>query len=94
MLGIKVGSIWKVNRAMRKIKKLSDHIDIPQTISKIFAYRRGHSTPDFFLVVPDTHSIYRSKPSHNDDKLGVVSIVTTEDNFIKRWFRVLPKASL
>lgn len=94
MLGIKVGSIWKVNRTMRRIKKLSDNIDIPQTISRIFSYRRGHGTPDFFLVLPDTLSIYHSKPSSNDDRIGIASFVTTEDNCIKRWFRVLPKASL
>lgn len=79
---------------MRKIKKMSDNIDMPQTIARLFSYRRGHNTPDFFLVVPDTHHIYRSKSASNIERLGIASFVTTDDNTIKRWFRLLSKSSL
>lgn len=64
-LSIKVGSIWKANRTMRKIKRISDNFDYPQTISRFFAYRRGHGQTDFFILVPDNHIIYRPKPTNN-----------------------------
>lgn len=73
---------------------MSDNIDIPQTIARLFSYRRGHSTPDFFLIVPENHHIYRSKSSNSVERLGIASFVTTEDNTIKRWFKLVSKSSL
>jgi hypothetical protein len=52
VFGCRVGSIWKVCRKMKKIKLIQNYIDLPQTPSRIFTFRRGHSIPDFLLVVP------------------------------------------
>lgn len=34
-------------------------IDLPETPSRIFAYKQGHSMPDYILIVPESFSIAR-----------------------------------
>ncbi len=50
--GCKVASIWKVNRRRKKVKFFNKYIDYKMKPSEIFAYKRGHTIPDYILIVP------------------------------------------
>jgi hypothetical protein len=96
VLGCKAASIWKVSRQRRKIKQIVHYNDLPQTPARIFDYKRGHAIPDYLLVVPDSHSIYRSMAIENRrERVGIVcSVVHEEGKKVHRSCRVVGKESL
>jgi len=60
ILGCTVGSIWKVTKSNKKIKRLLDFVDVAVTPARLFNYRRGHRIPDYLLIVPSNQSVFRS----------------------------------
>ena len=73
-LGCKAGSVWKVNKYSRKIKKLMEFADLPQTPSRVFDSNRGHRVPDYLLIVPEKTPVYSTASSHSKDKEGLVRV--------------------
>lgn len=51
-MGCKIGTIWKVNRQKRKMKQLINYVDLAQTPARVFGFKRGHTAPDYLLLVP------------------------------------------
>jgi hypothetical protein len=64
---------------MKKIKLVVNYIDLPLTPQRIFDYKRGHSIPDYLLIVPESQEVFRSFPiEKKTEKMGIVSIVVRE----------------
>ena len=54
MLSCKVGSIWKVNRKTRKVKRVQKKYGKSYVnVEKHAGYNKGMRQPDYFLVVPE-----------------------------------------
>jgi hypothetical protein len=58
-MGCKIGTIWKVNRQKKKMKQLINYVDLPQTPARVFGFKRGHTAPDYLLLVPESHKVYQ-----------------------------------
>ncbi len=80
ILGIRTASVWKVIRHRRKVKQVHHFVDLPQTPARIFGYLRGHATPDYLLIVPDTLQPFRSLPlsENRRERLGIVCVIVRE----------------
>ena len=94
VLGCRVGSLWKVSRLRKKIKRLTKFVDYQMPPSRIFGYVRGYTAPDFSLVVPDKHPIFRgsSLMEERQERWGIVTVaVKEEDGKVRRYSRVLIK---
>lgn len=63
LLGCRVGTVWKVIKAEKKIKQLIEFADLPQTPTRVFDFKRGHRIPDYLLVLPEDTPVYRSRGS-------------------------------
>lgn len=76
LLGCKVGTVWKVNKSVRKIKQLIEFADLPQTPSRVFDYKRGHRRPDYLLVLAEGTPVYHSRVSSlvGVERLGLAQI--------------------
>lgn len=97
ILGCRTASIWKVIRHRRKVKRLVYYVDLPQTPARIFGYLRGHATPDYLLVVPDTYTVFRTLPMSEEgrrERLGIVCVMLREGQSVERLYRVVEKDSL
>ena len=48
--------------------------------NRIFGYVRGYTPPDFILVVPDKHSIFRgtSLMEEKQERLGIVTVAVRD----------------
>jgi hypothetical protein len=76
-LGCSIGSIWKVSKFNKKIKRLIDFVDVAITPARIFNYRRGHRIPDYLLIVPFKQIVFRSIESEigsREQSLGLVKV--------------------
>jgi len=80
VLGCRVGSLWKVSRLRKKIKRLTKFVDYQMPPNRIFGYVRGYTPPDFILVVPDKHSIFRgtSLMEEKQERLGIVTVAVRD----------------
>jgi hypothetical protein len=97
ILGIRTASIWKVTRYRRKVKRLVHYVDLPQTPARIFGYLRGHGTPDYLLLVPDTMPVFRNLPPSDEsrgERLGIVCVMQGGGQNVERFYRVVEKDSL
>ena len=64
-----------MNKQSKKIKRIQQYADLPQTPFRIFDPKRGHRVPDHLLIVPDKTAIYSGEVSGGvDAKLGIVQI--------------------
>jgi hypothetical protein len=97
ILGVRVASVWKVLRQRRKVKQVVSYVDLPQTPARLFAFLRGHATPDYLLIVPESHSVFRSSSGLLEgrrERLGIVSVAVTGAEGVVRTYRVVGKDSL
>ena len=66
-----MGSIWKVNRKTRKVKRVQKKYGSKSfvNVEKHAGYNKGMRQPDYFLVVPE-----EMMPSEEEGSLGILQM--------------------